>query len=359
MLSFRLLVASVTIFCFTSLVLEAAELPNDEVEGLREIGKTLGKTDWNFSVDPCSRQSGWANPATGQDNNITCDCSFSNGTICHVIFMYVSAPLAKKSLKSQNLQGMLPTDLSKLPYLKDIDLTRNYLNGTIPSTWGSTQLEVISLLGNRLTGPIPKEIGNISTLREFVVEYNQLSGELPQELGNLNNIRRMLLSSNNFSGQLPETFANLTTLEDFRIGDNQFTGQIPSLIQNWTNITKLVIQASGLSGPIPSGISILTKMSDLRISDLSNGTEISFPPLSNLKNLKILILRSCNIVGQLPPYLGQFTKLISTLDLSFNKLTGPIPSSFSSLSKTDFIYFTGNMLSGTVPDWIIRNGNSM
>ncbi|KDP23040.1 hypothetical protein JCGZ_00505 [Jatropha curcas] len=322
MLFFRLLVASVTIFCFTSLVLEAAELPNDEVEGLREIGKTLGKKDWNINVDSCSNKSGWGKPESIQDNNITCDC----GTICHVTFI---------SLKSQNLQGMLPTDLSKLPYLKGIDLTRNYLNGTIPSTWGSTRLEVI------------------------VVGTNQLSGELPQELGNLNNITRMLLSSNNFSGQLPETFAKLTTLEDFRIGDNHFTGEIPSLIQNWTHLTKLVIQASGLSGPIPSGISLLTNMIDLRISDLSNGTEISFPPLSNLKNLTKLILRSCNIVGQLPPYLGQFTKLTSTLDLSFNKLTGPIPSSFSSLSKTDFIYFTGNMLSGTVPDWIIRNGNSM
>ncbi|XP_037496737.1 probable leucine-rich repeat receptor-like serine/threonine-protein kinase At3g14840 [Jatropha curcas] len=331
MLFFRLLVASVTIFCFTSLVLEAAELPNDEVEGLREIGKTLGKKDWNINVDSCSNKSGWGKPESIQDNNITCDC----GTICHVTFI---------SLKSQNLQGMLPTDLSKLPYLKNIDLTRNYLNGTIPSTWGSTQLEVISLLGNRLTGPIPKELGNISTLIEFVVESNQLSGELPQELGNLNNIRRMLLSSNNFSGQLPETFASLTTLDDFRIGDNQFTGQIPSLIQNWTNITRLVIQASGLSGPIPTGISLLTKMIDLRISDLSNGTEISFPPLNDLKNLKILILRSCNIGGQLPPYLGQFTKLSSTLDLSFNKLTGPIPSSFSSLSKTDFIYFNWGMM---------------
>ncbi|XAR56436.1 Non-specific serine/threonine protein kinase [Bertholletia excelsa] len=105
----------------------------------------------------------------------------------------------------------------------------------------------------------------------------------------------------------------------------------------------LVIQGSGLSGPIPPGIASLTKLSDLRISDL-NGTEAKFPPLDNVKNLTILILRSCNIVGAIPPYLGTMPYL-KTLDLSFNKLNGEIPSSFASQSKTKYLYLTGNLLS--------------
>ncbi|KAK7837908.1 putative lrr receptor-like serine/threonine-protein kinase [Quercus suber] len=40
-------------------------------------------------------------------------------------------------LKEQSLPGTLPPELVNLPYLEHIDLTRNYLNGTIPPKWGS------------------------------------------------------------------------------------------------------------------------------------------------------------------------------------------------------------------------------
>ncbi|XP_011002767.1 PREDICTED: probable leucine-rich repeat receptor-like serine/threonine-protein kinase At3g14840 [Populus euphratica] len=348
----RLLFASLVAFSLAAFASGATRLPDDEVEALRDIAKTIGKTNWNFSADPCGGQWGWVdpNPVKGNENAVSCNCTFSNGTICHVISIV---------LKTQNLEGSLPRDLGRFPYLQEIDLSRNYLNGTIPAEWGATPLATISIIGNRLTGPIPKEIGNISTLANFTVEFNQLSGVLPPQLGNLTRIEKMHLSSNNFTGQLPETFEKLTTMKDFRIGDNNFTGQIPNLIQKWTNLEKLVIQGSGLSGPIPSGIALLEMMADLRISDLQgNGTEAPFPPLTNMKKLKTLILRSCNIIGPLPDFVGELPKL-TTLDLSFNKLIGEIPSSYSGLRKVDYIYLTGNQLNGTVPDWIINDGESV
>ncbi|CAA0395443.1 unnamed protein product [Arabidopsis thaliana] len=66
---------------------------------------------------------------------------------------------------------------------QEINLARNYLSGSIPSEWGLLPLVNITLLGYRLTGPIPKEIGNIITLERLVLENNQLSGTLPPELG--------------------------------------------------------------------------------------------------------------------------------------------------------------------------------
>ncbi|CAK7351851.1 unnamed protein product [Dovyalis caffra] len=306
----RLLFASFIAFCLARFAFGATLLPDDEVEALRDIAKTIGKTNWNFSADPCGGQWGWAdpNPEKGSENGVTCNCTFSNGTICHVISVV---------LKSQNLEGSLPPDLGRFPYLLEIDLTRNYLNGTIPPEWGATQLVNIT------------------------VEFNQLSGVLPPELGNLARIEKMQLSSNNFTGLLPATFSKLTTLKDFRISDNQFAGQIPNLIQNWTKLEKLGIQGSGLSGPIPSGIALLGEMTDLRISDLGNGPESPFPQLSSMKNLKTLILRSCDIIGPIPDYVGELTKL-KTLDLSFNKLIGEIPSSFSGIRETDYIDLTYN-----------------
>ncbi|KAK7313165.1 hypothetical protein VNO77_37642 [Canavalia gladiata] len=279
------------IFSFVSVAF-GATLSDDEVQALKDIGKTLGKKDWDFSVDPCSGKRNWTShvKVRGNENNVTCDCSFANGTICHVTNIH---------LKVQNLEGSLPPELAKLPYLQDIDLSRNYLNGTIPKEWGSMNLVYMysffylsvfhiyhsSLSANRLSGSIPPELANITTLQSLTLEFNQLSGNLPPELGNLPNIQR------------------------------------------------------------------------LRISDLNGSDYFPFPQLNNLTNLNILILRSCNINGTIPEYLGTISSL-QTLDLSFNKLSGQIPKSFEyGLRKTEYIYLTGNLLTGPVPTWTEKAKN--
>ncbi|KAL1537671.1 putative leucine-rich repeat receptor-like serine/threonine-protein kinase isoform X1 [Salvia divinorum] len=324
----------------------AARLPPQELESLRVITGRLGKGDWDFDVDPCSGSSGWStrNPVQGFENAVTCDCGFDNSTTCHVTGIV---------LKAQNLSGALPPEFIRLPFLQEIELSRNYLNGAIPPQWGSLKLVNISLNGNRITGSIPKELANITTLQQLDLGYNQLSGTIPPEFGKLTQIRRLLFTSNNLTGELPASLAKLTTLTDFRVSDNNFIGSIPNFVRNWTNMEKLVIQGSGLSGPIPSGVASLTKLTDLRISDL-NGNDSSLPSLSPLKKLKTLILRSCNIVGTLPEYIGDMTTL-KLLDLSFNKLKGPLPESFINLSKTEYIFLTGNSLSGPLPDWMLKD----
>ncbi|XP_047152407.1 probable leucine-rich repeat receptor-like serine/threonine-protein kinase At3g14840 [Vigna umbellata] len=326
-------------FCFASFA-SGATLAQDEVEALEDIGKTVGKV-WDFSVDPCTGERNWS---TNDKNNVTCNCDGPNGTVCHV---------TRIILKEQNLPGTLPRNLFKLPYLQELDLSRNYLNGTIPKEWGSTKLVTISLLANRLTGEIPTEITNISTLLDLNLEANQFSGILPLELGNLTQILRLLLNSNNFTGELPISLARLSKLLDFRIGDNQFSGKIPDFIhQNMKNLSTLRIEGSGLSGPIPSEISQLQNLTDLRISDLRGSETSTFPPLDKM-NLQYLILRNCNIIGDLPEFLGTMTSLKDNLDLSFNKFTGPIPDAYETRArKVKNVYLSGNLLNGTVPSWI-------
>ena len=54
------------------------------VQALRDIAKTLGKTDWNFNEDPCSATV-WVKD---QNDAVTCSCSIPNTTGCHVVNMY-------------------------------------------------------------------------------------------------------------------------------------------------------------------------------------------------------------------------------------------------------------------------------
>lgn len=242
-------------FCLISSFASGATLLQEEVQVMKEIAKTLGKKDWDFNKDPCSGENNWKSSVQvkGFGNAVTCNCTFANATVCHIVSIV---------LRSQNLSGTLPKELVRLPYLQQIDLSNNYLNGTIPPQWGSMNLVNISLIGNRLTGSIPKELGNISTVQKLILKFNQLSGELPPELGNLHQLERLLLTSNYFTGNLPATFAKLTKLKHIRLCDNQFSGTIPDFIQSWTILERMVMQGSGFSGPIPSGISYLKNLNE-------------------------------------------------------------------------------------------------
>ncbi|MBA0716593.1 hypothetical protein Golax_015413 [Gossypium laxum] len=84
----RPLFASIFIvYCLTTLT-NGATLPDDEAKAFASISLVLGKTDWNLSIDPCSRGNSWLDqPTRYYVDNVTCDCSFNDNTICHVTHM--------------------------------------------------------------------------------------------------------------------------------------------------------------------------------------------------------------------------------------------------------------------------------
>ncbi|XP_022872846.1 probable leucine-rich repeat receptor-like serine/threonine-protein kinase At3g14840, partial [Olea europaea var. sylvestris] len=51
--------------------------------------------------------------------------------------------------------------------------------------------------------------------------------------------------------------------------------------------------------------------------------------------------------------------VFSCRDLSFNKLSGSIPDNFLGLSNTEYIYLTGNSLTGPLPGWMLKDGDSI
>ncbi|XP_024923187.3 probable LRR receptor-like serine/threonine-protein kinase At1g07650 isoform X2 [Ziziphus jujuba] len=330
------------VFLVLSLVAKAqaanGTLPHDEVEALREIGEQLNKKDWNFS-DPCSNIPTMATPHTDEYNNtVVCNCSFPANQ-CHIQSIF---------LMGQDLDGVLPPSLAKLTFLKDVNLGQNHLSGSIPHEWASTKLEILVISVNNLSGPIPAYLGNITTLRELALESNLFSGTIPPEFGKLVNLETLFLSANNLTGELPNTLRNLTKLLVL-ISSNNFTGRIPDFFQSWKSLEKLEMQASGFEGPIPSSLSILNNLTELRISDL-NGESSDFPDLENMKDMQILMLRSCNIKGSFPEYISTMRSL-RNLDLSFNRLEGTIQN-FADLVQLDTIYLTSNFLTGAIPDWL-------
>nr|XP_029120078.1 probable LRR receptor-like serine/threonine-protein kinase At1g53440 isoform X2 [Elaeis guineensis] len=354
--------------CFDDLGCGAQKLVEEEVTALRLVGNKLGKK-WDFSADPCSKTAGWLVPASTKAfaSNVTCSCNTTT-KICHVVSIL---------LKGQNLTGVLPEEFANLTFLRELDLTRNYLNGSIPRAWASLPLTKVSLLGNRISGRIPSELGEIITLEELVLEDNQLQGSIPVALGNLVNLKQLTLSSNNLTGELPDSLGNLTNLTDlyvtnlflwmvavvainavhlnnfYRIDGNPISGKIPSFIANWKKLQQLDMQGTLMEGPFPPTFATLESMTEMRVSDWKGG-DGKFPPLQNMKSMEELVLRNLSLSGGIPDFIGQLTNL-HVLDLSFNNLTGAIPSNFEDLQEIKFIYLTNNKLSGTIPDWILTS----
>ncbi|XP_022015833.1 probable leucine-rich repeat receptor-like serine/threonine-protein kinase At3g14840 isoform X7 [Helianthus annuus] len=318
-----LIFLALLLFEVTDVHAQNGYLPQDEVRALRDIAEELGKRDWNFSLNPCDNNPNWATPNNQTEtslynNTVMCNCSYP-GDVCHVITII---------LEGQDLDGVLPPSLAKLPYIKTIDLGRNYLNGTIPSEWASTKLEYLSVSANRLTGRIPTYLGNITSLVYLSLQNNMFSGTIPAELGKLENLANLRLTGNNFNGRIPS-------------------------LESWKQLSKLEMIGSGVGGPIPASISLLSNLEELRISDLS-GESSPFPNLRNMTNMRNLVLRSCNITGRIPNYIALLPNL-KFLDLSFNGLVGDIPD-LSGLDDLYTVYFTGNSLNANVPGWLMNTG---
>ncbi|KAI3764510.1 hypothetical protein L2E82_14519 [Cichorium intybus] len=205
-----LLLCSLLYFLVTSIQAQANTLPRDEgkflcliylsvqipsdLNALIEIAKELGKMDWNFDLNPCDGDWNSSLKDNSQFNNSVVCGNCSPGGVCHVVEIVI---------KGQNLAGVLPPSLAKLPSIHKIDLSFNYLNGTIPPQWASTKLDFLILENNMFSGVIPAELGKLTNLSKLVLSANNLTGKLPEELNLLTNLIELRISSNNFSGKIP------------------------------------------------------------------------------------------------------------------------------------------------------------
>ncbi|KAL5564110.1 hypothetical protein UlMin_027274 [Ulmus minor] len=335
--------------CVSGFGSHAQLLAQDEVQILQKISKKLQLGHyWNIGPSYCNDSSNFYKTGVTDISQsfVECNCSSGNGTVCHIQTIWLSG---------LNLSGSIPEEFGNLTHLEDLELSRNYLTGTIPRNLSGAPLRSLSLWGNKINGTIPTWIGEITTLTSLVLDENDMEGDLPQNLGNLISLKILVLSSNNFSGEIPETFGKLRNLTVFRIDGTRISGRIPNFIGNWTKLTRLHMQGTSLEGPIPPNISLLTNLIQLRISDLT-GSSMPFPNLTNLTSLAILILRNCLIHGEIPNYIGNFATL-NELDLSSNQLNGEIPESLRRIiTELKFMFLTNNSLTGKVPTWILYAG---
>lgn len=128
------------------------------------------------------------------------------------------------------------------------------LIGQIPAnTLGRlTQLRVLSLRSNLLSGPIPADLSELKSLRNVYLQKNQFAGEFPESLTELTRLTRLDLSFNNFTGPIPFAVSNLTHLTGLFLQNNAFSGKIPNIAT--PGLDGFDVSNNRLNGSIPAAL---------------------------------------------------------------------------------------------------------
>ncbi|XVF27236.1 hypothetical protein REPUB_Repub14bG0089000 [Reevesia pubescens] len=257
------------------------------------------------------------------------------------------------------LAGGIPTSIVKLKDLRSLVLSYNNSSGELPQDWSQLQhLQVLDLANNNLSGDIPSSMGALHSLRLLILSSNSFKGEIPLSLQNCRGLWSFDLGKNKFSGEVPTWIGdNTPLLMILRLRSNLFTGNIPRQLCRLTSLHVIDIADNSLSGVIPSCLGNLTGLvSEVQFEDakryegnvmiVSKGREIEYS--STLPLVKIIDLSENNLSGKVPEEIIKLQRL-GTLNLSTNHLTGKIPSNIGNLNLLETLDLSRNQLSGSIP----------
>nr|GEW98520.1 concanavalin A-like lectin/glucanase, subgroup [Tanacetum cinerariifolium] len=190
--------------------------------------------------DPGDKESLLSFAASFSNNNLFSnwsggvqDCCSWDGVLCD----HVRDRVVGLSLPDRGLRGSIPVSLLNLGFLRFLDLSRNFLSGSLPEGFFERRrlFRRIDLSCNRLSG---------SCLQ---IEL------LPATLFSLN------LSSNHFNGTIDARLPQ--SLMAFNVSNNTFSGGIPSaLCVNSPDLVVLDFSLNDFMGSIPDGFGGCSKL---------------------------------------------------------------------------------------------------
>lgn len=191
-------------------------------------------------------------------------------------------------------------------------------------TSSSTSLSCRSC-GNNLTGTLPLEMSNLTSIKLFYMSCNSLSCSIPESMVvGMEGLEVLDLYYNNLTGELPTELENLAKLWVLHLGGNYFYGSIPKAYSRIRSLVSLGLQGNGLTGKIPWSLAKLPNLQELLLCYFNEYEEGIPPDFGSLSSLRLLDLGGCNLSGEIPRSLGNL-KLLQSLFLQKNQLTGHMP----------------------------------
>jgi len=192
----------------------------------------------------------------------------------------------------------LLSDIGKLTNLKELQISKNSLSGTLPESIGKLKsLTVLYLDSNDLEGSLPNSIAYLNNIKSLDISKNSFAGSLPKSLFSLTSLEYLYLNYNQFSGSISEDIGVFSALTELDLSNNDFNGKIPSSINFLQNLEWMSLANNKLSGDFPN----IEKLKYLIYLDISSNDVRSMP--TSLKTLPYLayinVTKNNNLVGEL------------------------------------------------------------
>ncbi|XP_008799129.1 probable inactive receptor kinase At5g10020 isoform X2 [Phoenix dactylifera] len=280
--------------------------------------------------------------------------------------------LRNLSLSSNQLMGILPSELGSASSLEFLDVSQNLFVGNVPieltkmvnlvylnlssnnfgdGILGQLQSVVhVDLSQNQFSGSVKSIMADgsseiISSLQYLNISHNKLSGELfakdPMPL--FDSLEVFDASFNQLSGHVP-SFNFIVSLKILRLGNNQFSGSLPEALikENSMVLTELDLSSNQLTGPVQSITSATLKNLNLSTNKLSGSLPI------RVGSCAIVDLSNNMLSGNLS-VVQSWGNYVEVIDLSSNKLTGTLPNETSQFLRLTSFKVSNNLLMGELP----------
>ncbi|ERM95645.1 hypothetical protein AMTR_s00023p00179770 [Amborella trichopoda] len=231
----------------------------------------------------------------------------------------------------------------------DTKLGRVYLNAT-----SLTRLQQLSFLGlsfNNLGGELPfKELSKLRNLNFLYLDSNDFEGPIPEEVGLLTSLHELWLDDCRLQGSIPSALDNLHHLKELSLG-----GAIPSCLGNLSVLSGLNLNRNHLGGSIPHELHNLQSLAVLDLSHNDLWGNFSFSTFSNLSELvevalsynpKLTILPSNHTLFQL--------SFLYMSPCNVSKFYTSIPSFLSTQYILEFADFSNNNIQWRIPPRLLQ-----
>lgn len=230
-------------------------------------------------------------------------------------------------VRGLGLKGPLPRNLNQLTELRNVGLQKNLFNGELPSFSGLSNLQYAYLDSNEFD-TIPFDffqgLSNVMVLALDNNPLNRSSGwTIPDDLAGCTRLVNFSCSFCNIYGQVPEFFGKFSSLNSLKLSSNSLSGGIPSSFDG-SLMQVLWLNDQG-GGGMNGSISVIGSMVLLTKLWL-HGNQFTGPipdSIASLTSLRELNLNGNLLVGLIPP--GLATLNLQVLDLGNNMFMGPVP----------------------------------
>ncbi|CAM6080198.1 unnamed protein product [Sphagnum tenellum] len=296
------------------------------------------------------------------DNNPNLNLSSGNGGWSIPADVAACKAMTNLSMNAAGVNGALPEFLGQMPSLQVLALAYNGIIGGIPSSFASSNLQVLELNNMAMSGSIAA-VGGMLSLTSLWLQVNEFTGSVPEGLTKAAGLTNLRLNNNQLVGQLPLALASLP-LSDVVLNGNHLGGELPEFPAGVTVLYDNGTFCGGLGVACSVAVaSLLEFLAAAGYPQSAASTWVGGNPCGAVSSpawtgvacngngdVVSLILSNNGLVGTISPALANVTSL-ATIILKGNNLTGPVPDALVGLQSLKALDVSDNNITGPLPSF--------